>query len=82
MAKYNPLLKGGGGSGVILGDHDTVERALRKFKKIIANSGLLNELRDRQHYVKPTTKRKLKKAAAKKRWERELQSQTLPKKLY
>jgi len=42
----------------------------------------MNELRDRQHYIKPTTQRKLKKAAAIKRWKRELASQTLPKKLY
>jgi len=82
MAKYNPLLKGGGGSTVILGDHDNVERALRKFKKKIANSGILQDLRDKEFYTKPTEKRKLKKAAAKKRWQRELAAQQLPKKLY
>ena len=75
------ILKGTG-SAVYLNDHDTIEKALRKFKKKIATSDLMNELRDRQHYIKPTTKRKLKKAAAKKRWQRELASQTLPKKLY
>ena len=67
---------------VYLSDRDTVERALRKLKKKLLTADLLNELRDRQHYIKPTTKRKLKKAAAKKRWQRELASQTLPKKLY
>lgn len=67
---------------VYLNDRDTVERALRKLKKKLLTADLLNELRDRQHYIKPTTKRKLKKAAAKKRWQRELASQTLPKKLY
>lgn len=82
MAKYNPLLKGGGGSIVILGDRDTVERALRKFKKKISNNGVLQDVRDRQHYIKPTEKRKLKKAAAKKRWQRELASQQLPKKMF
>ena len=66
---------------VYLNDRDTVERALRKLKKKLLTADLLNELRDRQHYIKPTTKRKLKKAAAKKRWQRELASQTLPKKL-
>ena len=82
MAKYNPLLKGGGGSTVILGDYDNVEKALRKFKKKIANTGLIQDLRDREYYIKPTEKRKLKKAAAKKRWQRQLASQQLPKKLY
>jgi len=69
-------------SKVYLSDRDTVERALRKLKKKLLTSDLMNELRDRQHYIKPTTQRKLKKAAAIKRWKRELASQTLPKKLY
>jgi len=67
---------------VYLSDSDTVERALRKLKKKLLTSDLMNELRDRQYYIKPTTQRKLKKAAAIKRWKRELASQTLPKKLY
>ena len=67
---------------VYLSDRDTVERALRKLKKKLLTSDLFNELRDRQHYIKPTEKRKLKKAAAKKRWQRQLASQQLPKKLY
>lgn len=59
-----------------------VEKALRKFKKKIQTSGLLNELREREHYVKPTTERKLKKSAAKARWRKQLRDQQLPKKLY
>ena len=34
---------------------DNVERALRKFKKKIQESGLLDELRSRETYEKPTT---------------------------
>ena len=67
---------------VYLSDRDSVERALRKLKKKLLTSDLLNELRDRQYYIKPTEQRKLKKASAKKRWQRELASQQLPKKLY
>lgn len=59
-----------------------VERALRKFKKKIAADGLLNELREREHYVKPTTARKLKRNAAQARWRKKLREQQLPKKLY
>ena len=59
-----------------------VERALRKFKKKIQNSGLLFELREREFYVKSTTRRKLKASAAKKRWQKHLKSQQLPKELY
>ena len=53
------------GRSVLVKD-DNVERALRKFKKKITESGLLNELRDREFYEKPTTERKRKKSSAKK----------------
>lgn len=59
-----------------------VEKALRKFKKKVQDSGLLQELRDRETYEKPTTARKRKKGAAKNRWRKQLASQQLPKKLY
>lgn len=59
-----------------------VEKALRKFKKKIQNSGLLYELKEREQYVKPTTRRKLKASAAKKRWQKYLRSQQLPTKQY
>jgi small subunit ribosomal protein S21 len=69
------------GKAVIVKD-DNVERALRKFKKKIAESGLLNDLRDREFYEKPTTKRKRQKSAAVNRWKKKLAGQQLPKKLY
>jgi small subunit ribosomal protein S21 len=59
-----------------------VERALRKFKKQIQESGLLDELRGRETYEKPTTERKRKKGAARARWRKQLRDQQLPKKLY
>ena len=58
------------------------EKALRKFKKKVMESGLLNEIRDRQTYEKPTTARKKAKAAARARWRKELAKTTMPKKLY
>jgi len=59
-----------------------VEKALRKFKKKIMESGLLNELRERETYEKPTTERKRKKGAARSRLRKQIRSQQLPKKLY
>jgi small subunit ribosomal protein S21 len=59
-----------------------VEKALRKFKKKIQESGLLNELRERETYEKPTTERKRKKSVARNRWRKQLRNQQLPKKLY
>ena len=45
-----------------------VNSALRKFKKKVQDSGILQELREREFYEKPTTKRKRAKAAARARW--------------
>ena len=61
---------------------DHVEKALRKFKKKIAESGKLQDLREREFYEKPTTARKKAASAAKNRWRKKLESQQLPKKLY
>ena len=61
---------------------DQVEKALRKFKKKIAESGKLQELRDKEFYEKPTTTRKKAASAARNRWRKKLEAQQLPKKLY
>ena len=59
-----------------------VDQALRKFKKKIQESGLLEELRARETYEKPTTERKRKKGSARARLRKQIRSQQLPKKLY
>lgn len=70
------------GMGVTVKDNEPIERALRRFKKKIQDSGLLQELKEREFYEKPTTERKRKKSAAKNRWKKELAKQALPPKLY
>lgn len=62
--------------------NDQVEKALRKFKKKVTESGLLQELREREFYEKPTTARKKAKNAARRRWLKKLASETLPRKNY
>jgi small subunit ribosomal protein S21 len=69
------------GNDVLVKDGN-VEKALRKFKKKVQESGLLDELRARETYEKPTTKRKRMKGAAKARWRKKLRDQQLPKKLF
>jgi len=69
------------GRTVIVKDGN-VDKALRKFKKKIVESGLLNDLRDREFFEKPTTARKRRKSAAKNRWQKQVASQALPKKLF
>ncbi len=70
------------GSTVYVKEGEPVERALRRFKKKIQDNGLLQELRDREFYEKPTTARKRRKSAAKNRWKKELAKQALPPKLF
>lgn len=62
--------------------NDQVEKALRKFKKKVQESGLLQELREREFYEKPTTARKKAKNAARRRWMKKLASEALPAKKY
>lgn len=69
------------GKRVIVHDGN-VEKALRKFKKKISEDGILQELQERQFYVKPTVERKLAKSQAKRRWKKKIQSQQLPPKLF
>jgi small subunit ribosomal protein S21 len=69
------------GKRVIVQDGN-VEKALRKFKKKISDTGILQEARDRQEFVKPTIKRKLAHGQAKRRWQKYLRDQSLPPKLF
>ena len=69
------------GKTVLVNDGN-IEKALRKFKKKVQESGLLEDLRARQTYEKPTTTRKRKKGAAKARLRKQIRSQSLPKKQY
>ena len=54
-----------------------VEKALRKFKKKVSESGLLQELQQRETYIKPSVRKKLARAMAKKRWQKYVESQKL-----
>jgi small subunit ribosomal protein S21 len=67
---------------VTIREGQSFESGLRKFKKKIVDSGLLQEIRERESYEKPTTTRKIKCARARSRWQKYLRSQDLPKKLF
>lgn len=53
--------------GVKLKEGESFENALRRFKKQCEKSGILSEIRKREHYEKPSIKKKKKALAAKKR---------------
>ncbi|SHI01946.1 SSU ribosomal protein S21P [Clostridium collagenovorans DSM 3089] len=54
-------------SEVKVRDNETLESALKRFKRECAKSGVLAEVRKREHYEKPSVKRKKKSEAAKRR---------------
>lgn len=53
--------------GVRVKEDESFENALRRFKKQCEKAGILSEIRKREHYEKPSVKRKKKQLAAKKR---------------
>ncbi len=67
---------------VYVKDGEDVGRALRRFKKKVEENGILDDLRKKEFYEKPTTKRKPKKAAGIQRYKKKLEKEQLPKKLY
>ena len=54
-------------SEVKIGKNESLESALRRFKRQIQKAGVLAEVRKREHYEKPSVKRKKKSEAARKR---------------
>lgn len=54
-------------SNVTVRDNESLDSALRRFKRNCAKAGIMQEIRKREHYEKPSVKRKKKSEAARKR---------------
>ncbi|MGI6698476.1 MAG: 30S ribosomal protein S21 [Clostridia bacterium] len=54
-------------SEVKVRDNESLESALKRFKRECAKSGVLAEVRKREHYEKPSVRRKKKSEAARRR---------------
>jgi small subunit ribosomal protein S21 len=54
-------------STVRVGDSESVDSAIRRFKRKCARDGIIGDLRRKEHYEKPSVKRKKKAEAARKR---------------
>lgn len=52
---------------VKVGDNESLESALRRFKKKVQKAGTLSEVKRRERYEKPSVKRKRKSETARKR---------------
>lgn len=48
--------------------NNDINRAWRKLKRLLQDEGVMQEIRDRKHYVKPSEKRARAKAAGRARW--------------
>lgn len=70
------------GTGITIKDGENINVSLRRFKRVVEDSKKLDDLRAKEFYEKPTTERKRKKSAAKARWNKKVQNDQLPPKLY
>jgi small subunit ribosomal protein S21 len=70
------------GLRVVVKENENINQALRRFKRKVEDSGMLDTLRSKEFYEKPTTERKRKKSAAVNRYNKKLQKEQLPPKLY
>ncbi|MDY0234635.1 MAG: 30S ribosomal protein S21 [Gudongella sp.] len=50
-----------------VGENESLDNALKRFKRSCAKSGVIGEVRKREHYEKPSVKRKKKSEAARKK---------------
>ena len=54
-------------SEVRIEEGESLESALKRFKKKVQKAGILTEIRRREHYEKPSVKKKRKRAQARKK---------------
>jgi len=54
-------------SEIRVGENESLESALKRFKRKCARAGVMNDMRRHEHYEKPSVKKKKKAEAARKR---------------
>ena len=54
-------------SGIKVGENESIDSALKRFKRETSKAGVMAEIKKRRHYEKPSVKRKKKSEAARKR---------------
>jgi small subunit ribosomal protein S21 len=54
-------------SEIRVGENESLDNALKRFKRQCARAGVIGEVRKREHYEKPSVKRKKKSEAARKK---------------
>jgi small subunit ribosomal protein S21 len=56
--------------GIIIGEHEHIDKAIRRFKKKYERSGVLKEFKKRTFFTKPSVKKRMKKMKAIRRAQR------------
>ncbi len=56
-------------------EHETIDSAMRRLKRMVEKAGYPKEWRKREFYVKRSTKKQREIAAAKKRWQKRVYSE-------
>ena len=54
-------------STIRVGENETIDSALRRFKRKCSRDGIIGDLRRKEHYEKPSVRKKKKREAARKR---------------
>ncbi|MGH7900647.1 MAG: 30S ribosomal protein S21 [Thermodesulfobacteriota bacterium] len=49
---------------VIIGKNESIDNAIRRFKKIVEKEGIISEIKKRDHYEKPSERKKKRARAA------------------
>ena len=62
--------------GIIIGEHEPIDKALRRFKKKYERSGVLKEFKKRTFFTKPSVKKRMKKMKAIRRAQRAMLEET------
>lgn len=66
----SPMYRKGGEKGMAtikVGENETLDSALRRFKRRCARDGIIGDIRKKEQYEKPSVRRKKKAEAARKR---------------
>ncbi len=58
-------------SGIKVGENESIDSALKRFKRETSKAGVMAEIKKRRHYEKPSVKRKKKSEAARKKKRRQ-----------
>lgn len=56
--------------GIVVGENENIDRAIRRFKKKYERSGILKEVKRRSYFTKPSVEKRMKRIKAIRRAQR------------